>query len=139
MKLSSIIALLAVAASASIGASAATIQVRVDNVASDKGAVHVAVCDQATFLKQCRITASAPARAGIVTIDVPDVPAGTWAVLAYHDANGNKELDRNFVGMPTEGYGFSNGAKGRFGPPSFNEAAMTVGEGSVSAIVTLKY
>jgi len=135
MKTLSILALLAI----STGATAATIQVKIDGVASDKGAVHVAVCDKETFLKKCNITASAPARAGTVAIDVPDVPAGTWAVLAYHDANGNKELDRNFVGMPTEGYGFSNGAKGRFGPPSFKDAAMTVGEGSVAATVTLKY
>jgi len=67
------------------------------------------------------------------------VPSGTWAVLAYHDENGNKKLDTNFVGMPTEGYGFSNGAKARFGPPSFKDAAIAVGEGNVPATVTLKY
>ena len=135
MKKLSIIALLAASASAS----AATVQVKIDGVTSDKGALHVAVCDQETFLKKCKLTASAPARVGSVTIDVPNVPAGTWAVLAYHDANGNNELDRNFVGMPKEGYGFSNGATAKFGPPSFKDAAMTVGEGNASATVTLKY
>jgi uncharacterized protein (DUF2141 family) len=135
MKKLSIIALLAVSA----GASAATVQVNIVNVRSDKGVLQVAVCDEATYRKDCRLTATMPAKAGAMTVDVADVPSGTWAVLAYHDENSNKKLDTNFVGMPTEGYGFSNGAASRFGPPSFKEAAITVGEGNVPASVTLKY
>ena len=135
MKKLSIIALLAISASAS----AATVQVTITGVRSDKGVVQVAVCDEANYRKDCRLTATAPARAGSVTVDVADVPAGTWAVLAYHDENSNKKLDTNFVGMPKEGYGFSNGANSKFGPPSFKEAAMAVGEGTVPATVALKY
>lgn len=131
----SIIALLALSASAS----AATVQVKLEGVRSDKGVVQVAVCDESTYRKDCHYTATAPAHAGSVTVDVANVPSGTWAVLAYHDENSNKKLDTNFVGMPTEGYGFSNGAASRFGPPSFKEAAITVGEGTVPATVTLKY
>jgi len=131
----SCIALLACCASAS----AATVQVTIAGVTSDKGVVQVAVCDEANYRKDCRLTATVPARTGAVTVDVPNVPSGTWAVLAYHDENGNKKLDTNFVGMPTEGYGFSNGAKARFGPPSFKDAAIAVGEGNVPATVTLKY
>ena len=131
----SCIALLACCASAS----AATVQVTIAGVTSDKGVVQVAVCDEANYRKDCRLTATVPAHTGAVTVDVPNVPVGTWAVLAYHDENGNKKLDTNFVGMPTEGYGFSNGAKARFGPPSFKDAAIAVGEGNVPATVTLKY
>ena len=135
MKKLSIIALLALSASAS----AATVQVRIDGVTSAKGVVQVAVCDEANYRKDCKLTATVPARTGFVTVDVANVPAGTWAVLAYHDENGNKKLDTNFVGMPKEGYGFSNGAASKFGPPSFKDAAITVGEGMVPATVTLKY
>ena len=135
MKKLSIIALLALSASAS----AATVQVRIDGVTSAKGVVQVAVCDEANYRKDCKLTATVPARTGFVTVDVPNVPAGTWAVLAYHDENSNKTLDTNFVGMPKEGYGFSNGAASKFGPPSFKDAAITVGEGMVPATVTLKY
>jgi len=135
MKKLSIIALLALSASAS----AATVQVRIDGVTSAKGVVQVAVCDEANYRKDCKLTATVPARTGFVTVDVANVPAGTWAVLAYHDENGNKKLDTNFVGMPKEGYGFSNGAASKFGPPSFKDAAITVGEGLVPATVTLKY
>jgi len=131
----SIIALLALSA----GASAATVQVKIENVRSDKGVLQVAVCDEANYRKDCTLTATVPAHTGSVTVDVPNVPSGTWAVLSYHDENTNKKLDTNFIGMPTEGYGFSNGASSHFGPPSFKEAAITVGEGTVPATVTLKY
>ena len=131
----SIIALMAFSASAS----AATVQVKIDGVTSDKGVLQVALCDEATYPKDCRLTATAPARAGSVTVDVANVPSGTWAALAYHDENSNKKLDANFFGKPTEGYGFSNGARAMFSAPKFKEAAFSVGEGMVPATVTLKY
>ena len=39
--------------------------------------------------------------------------------------------------MPTEGYGFSNGAVGFMGPPSFEDAAVTVGEGEDAPSVSV--
>ncbi|MCH8568181.1 MAG: DUF2141 domain-containing protein [Balneolales bacterium] len=49
-----------------------------------------------------------------------DIQAGLWAVRIFHDENKNGKLDTNFLGMPREGYGFSNNVRGRFGPPSFD-------------------
>lgn len=50
------------------------------------------------------------------------VPAGVYGVSAFHDENGNGKLDTNFVGMPVEDYCASRGARGTFGPPSFEDA-----------------
>ena len=55
-----------------------------------------------------------------------DLPAGTYAVAAYHDANRNRKLDTNFLGIPLEAYGFSQGARGTMGPPEFKAAALQV-------------
>ena len=119
-------------------AAAANVEVHVTGVAAGKGTVNVAVCDQARFLKQCLYSGSAPARAGDNTIAVRDVPPGNWAVLAYQDANENGELDRNFIGIPSENYGFSRDARGKFGPPSFEDAAIAVGgDGATVANVKL--
>lgn len=52
-----------------------------------------------------------------------DLPAGRYAIKLFHDANNNGDLDSNMLGIPVEGYGFSNDA-GRFGPPSFEDAAV---------------
>lgn len=62
-----------------------------------------------------------------IRLTVHDLPPGRYAVKLFHDENGNGELDSNVVGLPTEGYGFSNNA-GRFGPPSFEDAAVMLEE-----------
>lgn len=121
--------------------SAATLHVKIDGVASGKGKLRVAVCDESAFMKKCGIGALVPAHTGSVTVDVPDVPAGNWAVMAYHDENDNQKLDRNELGIPSEGYGFSNGASAKYGPPPFKQAAVSVGAGAATAPVSvnLKY
>ena len=118
-------------------ASAATVEVRVAGVTA-KGKVSVAVCDKERFLKQCAYSAWAPAQAGETTVTVKGVPSGTWAVLAYQDENGNGELDRNLIGMPKEAYGFSRDARGKFGPPGFEDAAIEVGEAPATATIRLR-
>lgn len=66
-----------------------------------------------------------------------DVPAGRYAVKSFADQNGNAKLDTNLIGLPTERYGFSNNARGRMGPPSFDAAAVAV-DADASISVELK-
>ena len=117
---------------------AATVEVHVTGVAAGKGKVNVAVCDQARFLKQCAYSGSAPAREGDNTIAIRGVPPGSWAVLAYQDENENDELDRNLIGIPRENYGFSRDARGKFGPPSFEDAAIAVREDGGATVAAVK-
>jgi uncharacterized protein (DUF2141 family) len=118
-------------------ASAATVEVRVTGVAGGKGKLNVAVCDRERFLKQCAYHASVAAREGETVLTLRDIPAGTWAVLAYQDENENSRLDRNFIGIPKENYGFSRDAAGRFGPPGFDDAAIEVKDGTTVAPIKL--
>ena len=122
---------------AALPASSATVEVRVTNVAGGKGKVNVAVCYRERFLKQCAYSASVPAREGETVVALRDIPPGTWAVLAYQDENENSQLDRNFIGIPKENYGFSRDAASRFGPPSFDDAAIEVREDKVVAPIRL--
>ena len=116
-------------------AGAATVEVHVSGVAAGKGKVNVAVCDRERFLKQCAYSGSIPARDGDNVVRIAGVPAGSWAVLAYQDENANDELDRNFVGIPKENYGFSREARSKFGPPGFDDAAIEVsGETTVAKV-----
>jgi uncharacterized protein (DUF2141 family) len=55
-----------------------------------------------------------------------NVPVGTYAVYVFHDEDSNKELNTNFIGMPKEGVGVSNNAKGHFGPPKYDDAKFTL-------------
>lgn len=50
------------------------------------------------------------------------------AIAAYHDVNGNSELDKNAIGIPSERYGYSNNARGVTGPPTFKDSVVTLGD-----------
>jgi uncharacterized protein (DUF2141 family) len=107
-------------------ASAANLTVTVREVRNNTGAVLVAVYDQSGFGKPelARAKQKAGANAGEVKFVFQGLPAGRYAVAAFHDENGNGKLDKNSLGVPTEGYGFSNDAQGTAGPPNFNQAAF---------------
>lgn len=126
---------LAAAFCAAGSASAASIEVRVQGVTA-KGKVLVAVCNKTTFLKDCAYSGSAPAKAGETIVTVDGVPTGSWAVLSYQDENDNGKLDRNVLGIPKEPYAFSRDARGRFGPPSFEDAAFELRD--EKAVTTIK-
>ena len=79
------------------------------------------------------------AQVGAVRFVVGDLSPGRYAVAAFHDANDNGELDTNLLGIPSEGYGFGNDASAAFGPPSYDSAAVTVGDSSSVAVLTLSY
>jgi uncharacterized protein (DUF2141 family) len=119
-------------------ASAASIEVRVQGVTNPKGQVRVAICDKATFLKDCPYSASAPAKEGETVVTVNDVPPGSWAVLSFQDENDNGKLDRNVLGIPKERYAFSREARGRFGPPSFEDAAFVLREEKAVSYIKLR-
>src|SRR5215475_6249596 len=51
--------------------------------------------------------------------DSEDIPPGMYELAVIYNENMKGKLDTNSLGSPTEGYGFSNDAKGLLGPPSF--------------------
>ena len=55
-----------------------------------------------------------------------DLRPGKYAVRYYHDENMNGNLETNFVGKPTEGYGFSNNVTAKFGPPPFKKLLFEI-------------
>jgi len=54
------------------------------------------------------------------------LPYGEYAVTLFVDFNGNKKLDKNFLGIPKEQYGFSNNVMGRMSPPTFDQAKFAI-------------
>lgn len=59
---------------------------------------------------------------------------GEYAVSIYHDKNGNGVLDKNMMGIPSEPYASSNGAKGFMGPPAYSDAKFTIQTNSIVKI-----
>ncbi len=107
------------------------LEVTVRSVAHDSGRVMAALHHQAgadDFPDAEAAVAAHWRRAapGVLRFVFTDLPAGRYAVAVFHDENGNDELDTDFHDFPTEGFGFSRSADGRFGPPDFEQAAVEV-------------
>ena len=74
-------------------------------------------------------TAKMVATSDVAELLLPDFASGDYAVAVFADMNGNSLLDSNFLGIPNEPIGTSRDAKGRFGPPSFADAAFKIADG----------
>ena len=64
---------------------------------------------------------------------------GVYAISLFHDENSNGKIDTNWLGIPTEGYGFSNDAKASVGPPSFEDAKFELNSGRMNMRIKLQY
>jgi uncharacterized protein (DUF2141 family) len=112
-----------------------TAQLAVDIVGlhSDKGKVFAAVyCSESGFpgdFKKACANHIVSAKGRRVQLLFDALPAGDVAVSMFHDENSNSTLDRNFLGIPKEGWGASRDAKANFGPPSFEDARLRLAAG----------
>lgn len=68
-----------------------------------------------------------------------NMPYGTYAVSVLHDENSNGKMDKNFIGIPREGFGISNNPKIKTGPPSFSEALFSLDRKLADVTVIMKY
>lgn len=64
---------------------------------------------------------------------------GTYAIAIYHDEDGDRDFDRNLIGLPTEGYGVSNNPRIGFLPPGFDEVKFDAVEGENALSITMNY
>lgn len=76
-------------------------------------------------------------KTGELTYVIKNVKSGSYTAAAFHDKNKDEKLNTNMVGLPTEAYGFSNNARGTFGPPSLKDQLFEV-KGSTTMKITLK-
>lgn len=68
-----------------------------------------------------------------------NVPYGTYAIAGLHDENNSGDMDYNFVGLPKEGYCFSNDAKPVLAPPSFGKAKFNLNQKQKVLYVAMQY
>lgn len=69
---------------------------------------------------------------------IDSLPPGEYAIAVFHDANENGKLDRHPLGFPIEAYGFSNNARGKFGPPPYDKVKFVIGDAPLQMQIDLK-
>ncbi|MBS0474469.1 MAG: DUF2141 domain-containing protein [Proteobacteria bacterium] len=120
-----------------------TLQVSLTGIQHDRGSMRVGLySDPMTFRKEAQAVSiqQVPAQPGTATVSFSALPPGRYAIMAYHDEDGNGELNRRFGMFPTEGYGLSNNPTVS-GPPAFEDSAFEVvaGESPTSVRIDIRY
>jgi uncharacterized protein (DUF2141 family) len=148
LKTSLVVSMLMFACSAgilgqSLGSQENVIHVEIDGLRSDRGQVLCALFSSAADFPKKPDRAVVHATSEIVerhaACEFQGVPPGTYAISVFHDENSNGKLDTNFLGIPREGVGASNNAKGRFGPPKFSAAAFQHLGGQTNMKIHMNY
>jgi uncharacterized protein (DUF2141 family) len=70
------------------------------------------------------VDGSQPAAPTPLTFVFKNLPSGTYAISGFHDANRNGKFDTDFLGIPLEGFAFSNDVHPILSAPSFSSAAF---------------
>lgn len=117
---------------ASSQVSSATLTVVISDVRSDIGVLNIGIYDNkndwlgSSTVQKRSLTVREHNVGGVVTTSF-EVEPGEYAISVHHDDNDNGKMDTNFIGIPKEPTGLSNGAVPKFGPPKYKDAAFLVG------------
>lgn len=112
-----------------------TISLKITKLRNDEGLVMVSLVNEKKEEIQSQ-NVTIKDRTAILKFE--NVKAGKYAIQYIHDENKDGELNSNFMGIPKEGYGFSNDARGFMGPPDFEDEIFTV-SGDTLMLVKTKY
>lgn len=137
--------LIALGALAAIGAGpppASDLEVQLNGLRSARGVVHLCLTSSHKRFLQCKEDRSAMARtvpAGQAQrLDLGEVRPGTYALLIVHDENANGKLDMT-MGIPREGFGFSNNPSMRPRAPRWEEIRFTMPPAGLKQQVRMRY
>jgi uncharacterized protein (DUF2141 family) len=118
------------------------ILVKIDGFKSDDGQVRVYLFNDAGAFPSKKDKAVAVIKDKIhdrhAEITFDNIPFGTYAVSVHHDVNGNDKIDHNWMHIPKEPYGASNGARNTFGPPKFKQAKFEHAAEITTISITVK-
>ncbi|MGA8876798.1 MAG: DUF2141 domain-containing protein [Candidatus Korobacteraceae bacterium] len=116
------------AAPAASSAATYTLTVVVEDVNEQDGNIGMLVFNSPKGWAEDRSVAlkdiTVPAHSGTVTIPVPGLPAGEYAVAVVHDVNKNHKLDRNWLSQPKEQWGLSNNPHALIKTPAYRACTI---------------
>jgi uncharacterized protein (DUF2141 family) len=132
------------AALAQSSSSCPGIHVEILNIRNSTGTVACALFESAVgfpmeFLRYATNIMVIKIRDAQARCDFLDIPPGTYALGVVHDENMNGKLDTKWLGIPKEGYGFSNDAKAYLSAPSFSKASFRYDGQDMKLTIKLQY
>lgn len=116
------------------------IKIIVTNLGTTKGFIELGIYNSSKgYLKDgyAYRTIRQAVKGNTVEIILKDIPKGNYAVTLYHDENSDKKCNTNFLGVPNEPYGFSNGFRRRLFKPSFEDCKVEVQKNTTIKVVLI--
>lgn len=114
------------------------IKLTITNLRNDKGFVLVSLFKEGAGFPDEGEKAFRKDKVTIINkravIIFPNLPTGSYAISILHDENNDLKMNKNALGIPKEGYGFSNNVTGAFGPPSYNRAKFSHRDNSLTQV-----
>lgn len=119
------------------------IHIEIETLRNDKGQVVCALYSSSDGFPKKSEKALARVNSAIAdkhaVCEFSGIAPDTYAVSVFHDENSNGKLDTNVLGIPREGVGASNDAKGHLGPPKFDAAAFQFPGGRMTLKIKINY
>ena len=123
--------------------SAVKLYVDVQGVRSSDGLIAVSLYpdDSSKFLAHhgSLYVGRVPARKGTTSVCIHLPRTGGYAIAVYHDADGDRHFDRTTIGLPAEGFGFSNDPRVFLGMPAWKSVRLTISKTDEHTSVRLRY
>jgi uncharacterized protein (DUF2141 family) len=121
-----------------------SVNVKIQNISNNTGVIACAIFESeegfpGKFLKYASKVMITQISGTDASFEFSDVLPGKYAIAVIHDENYNGELDKNFFGVPKEGYGFSSGAEVTLSAPSFSDAEFLYDGGVLQMSIDLSY
>lgn len=134
---------IAAALYAAPGASAANVlRAQITGLRSSNGKIHCTLFNSDAFpdddskaLKDIVV----PINDKSAECDFEGIPPGQYAIVTFHDENGNGKFDENFLGIPKEGFAFSNNVRPRLSKPNFGQCKFDYKDGDQTVTIKMIY
>lgn len=105
-----------------------TLSIEINNIKSSSGMVWIGIYNSPkSFLvkEKAIIEGIQIHKEGSLTIEIPGLKFGQYAIAIFHDENNNGEMDRNLLGIPSEPFAFSKKPKSKWRLPKFEEVKFS--------------
>ena len=121
------------------------IKVTITNLKNNKGFVLVSLFKEGVgypdkpekAFRKAKVSIAAANKASVI---FNSLPSGSYAIAILHDENDDQKMNKNVLGIPREGYGFSNNATAAFGPPRYSKASFSHTAGTTTTLtIKTKY
>ena len=118
-----------------------SVTVKVTNIKSSVGNMRIAFYKKGSdFPKEGSITYAKEekiSKTGEMVFEFNDIPYGEYAIAIFQDKNKNKKIDKNFVGYPTEPFGFSKNFKPKFSEPKYSDCNVMISSSNSTVTINL--